>query len=203
MAEFSPAEIIAHPFRVTRRKGYDTLQVDDYLTRLAEHVARMQAELTRYQKTERAALDVLQHAQRVADETMAAARLDAETLRQNATDGLENARNDAAATLDAARAEADNALLSARVQADAAIERGEAQLLEIEAAGTARTSEFGTLVDELRCSATQSATELRSVGERLVEMAEHFELRLAADGAVVDAHDDKRIDLDEKRVEVT
>ena len=187
MSEFSPAEIVSYRFTRGRRKGYDTLQVDGYLTRLAEHVARLEAELARLRTTERAALEVLQQAQVVAADTVAAAERDADSLRQNAKDGLENARRDASATLDAARAEADKTLLAARAQAEAAIEHKQLQISELEAARAARRNEFEHIVEELRESAAQSATELRSAGERLVEMAEHFEFELATGGEVIDA----------------
>lgn len=190
MSEFSPAEIVAYRFTPGRRKGYDTLQVDGYLTRLADHVARMEAELTRLRTTERAALEVLQQAQVIAAETVAAAERDADILRQNAKDGLENARRDASATLDAARVEADKTLLAARVQAEAAAEHHQLQISELEKARAARTNELEQIDEELTESATQSARELRSVGQRLVEMAEHFEFRLATGGEVIDAPDD-------------
>ena len=84
MSEFSPEDIIAYRFTQGRRKGYDTLQVDSYLERLAVHVGHLQEELARHQATERTALEVLQHAQVVADETVAAAQREAETLRRHA-----------------------------------------------------------------------------------------------------------------------
>ena len=203
MTEFTRDDIVAHRFITNRRKGYDPLEVDEYLTRLADHVGRMEAELVRHQASERAALDVLQQAQRVADETVAAAQRDAETLRQNAKHGLENAKKDARATLDAARAEADRALLSARVQAEAAVEHSKAQISELEASGVARTKEFDRIVEELRVAAAQSATELRSAGVRLVEMAEHFEFKLATGGEEIGMADDVSINSGENRVEVT
>ena len=92
MRGFTRDDIIAHRFTSGRRKGYDTLEVDGYLERLAEHVGWMQTELAKHQATERSALDVLLQAQRVADETVAAAQRDADTLRRNAECGLENAR---------------------------------------------------------------------------------------------------------------
>ena len=203
MGEFSPENIVAYRFSTGRRKGYDTLQVDGYLQRLADHVGRLEAEVDRLQSSERAALEVLQQAQHVADETVAAARREADTLTQNARDGLENARKDALATVDAARVEADKMLLSARSKAEAVVERSQAQVSEIEAAGEVRANEYGEIVGELRDSAARSATELRSAGQRLVEMAEHFEFEFATNGENIDAADSEPIDLDEERVEAT
>jgi DivIVA domain-containing protein len=131
--EFTHDDIIAHRFTSGRRKGYDTLEVDSYLQRIAEYVGWMQQELVRHQATERTALDLLHKAQCVADETIETAERDAEKLRRNARVGLENARKDARAVLDAARADADRALLSARVQAEDDLERGRAQIAELEA----------------------------------------------------------------------
>ena len=202
MSEFSPEEIIAYRFSSGRRKGYDTLQVDAYLERLAMHVGQMQEQLARQQATERTALEVLQQAQAIADETIAAAQRDAETLRQHAMEGLENAKKDAHATVNAAQAEADRTLLTARVQAEAAIERGQARVAELEAAGAARTKEFDMIVDDLRLSAARSAGELRSAGARLVEMAEHFEFELATRGEDIGSINGATIDLGEQRVEV-
>ncbi len=202
MSEFSPEEIIAYRFTRSRRKGYDTLQVDGYLERLAVHVGRMQQELARHQATERTALEVLQQAQTVADETVAAAQRDAEKLRHNAACGLENAKKDAHAMVNSARAEADRTLLTARVQAEAMVERGQAKLAELELAGQARIKEFEQVVDELRISATQSAGELRSAGSRLVEMAEHFEFELATRGEEINTTTDESIALEEQPVRV-
>jgi DivIVA domain-containing protein len=179
MLEFSSEDIVAHRFTRTRRKGYDTLEVDRYLGRLAEHVGRMEAELDRLKATEWAALDTLQQAQHIAAETVAAARRDAEKLGQDARDGLENARKDALSMMGAARAEADKTLLAAQAQAEAAIETRQLRISELEVARIERTKRFDGIVGELSRSATQSATELRSTGTRLVEMAEHFEFRLA------------------------
>lgn len=194
MGEFSPDNIVAYRFSSGRRKGYDTLQVDGYLTRLAEHVGRMEEELARLQGTERAALEVLQQAQIVADGTLAAAQRDADQIRQNATDGLENARKDARATLDAARAEADKTLLAARVEAEAEAERSQANFAAVEAAGNERANELDQLVEELKASAAQSSAELRSAGARLVEMAEHFEFKLATSGEQLEAPSAEELD---------
>jgi DivIVA domain-containing protein len=201
MSEFSPEEIIAHRFTQSRRKGYDTLQVDGYLERLAVYVGHMQEQIARQQATERTALEMLQQAQIIADETVAAAQRDAETLRQHAMQGLENAKKDAQATVNAAQAEADRTLLTARVQAEAAIERAQAKVAELEAAGRARTKEFDMIVDESRASAAHTAGELRSAGARLVEMAEHFEFELATRGEEIGTSN-AAIDLGEQRVEV-
>ncbi len=190
MPEFAPENIVAYRFTRRRRKGYDTLQVDGYLRRLAEHLGRMEAEITRLQATERAALDTLQQAQLVSAETVAAAERDAEQLRQNATDGLQNARRDTLTTMDTARAQADKTLLAAQAQAEAAVEARRLQISELEAAGVERTKQFDAIVEELRQSATTSAADLRSAGARLVEMAEHFEFQLATVGEVVDTPDD-------------
>jgi DivIVA domain-containing protein len=200
MRQFTRDEIIAHRFTSGRRKGYDTIEVDSYLERIAEYVGWMQRELSRHQATERTALDVLHNAQCVADETVATAEREAEQLRRNAAEGLENARKDARAMLDAARADADRTLLSARVHADAAIERSNAQAADIEAAAVARTKEHERIVDELRASTTRSADELRSAGTRLVEMAEHFEFELATRGEVIG--DEDSVDPNSKRVQV-
>jgi DivIVA domain-containing protein len=203
MQGFTRDEIIAHRFASGRRKGYDTLEVDGYLERLAEYVGWMQAELSRHQATERGALDVLLQAQRVADETVASAQCDAEKLRRNAAEGLENARKDAHAMLDAARADADRTLLSARVQAEADLERSRTQIAELEAAGAARVDEINRLIEDLRCCAAQQASEFRSAGSRLVEIAEHFEFELATRGEGIGTHDEESIDRSEERVEVT
>lgn len=203
MGEFTRGDIIAHRFTSGRRKGYDTLEVDGYLERLAEYVGWMQAELTRHQATERSAIDVLLQARHVADETVAVAKRDAEKLRRNAAIGLENARKDARAMLDEARADADRNLLSARVEAEADLERSRSQIAELEAAGVARTREFDRIVEELRYTAARSAAEFRTAGSRLVEIAEHFEFELATRGEEMGVPDDESIDLGEERVEVT
>jgi len=202
MSEFSPEDIIAYRFTQGRRKGYDTLQVDSYLERLAVHVGRLEEELARHQATERTALEVLQHAQVVADETVAAAQREAEQLRRHAREGLENAKKDAHAIFNAAQADADRTLLTARVQAEAAIERGQAKVAELEAAGVARTKEYDLIVDELRMSAAQTAGELRSAGVRLVGMAEHFEFELATRGEIVETRTDDPVELSERPVQV-
>ncbi len=203
MRGFTRDDIIAHRFTSGRRKGYDTLEVDGYLESLAEYVGWMQTELSRHQATERTALEVLLQAQRVADETMATAQRDADKLRRNAAEGLENARKDARAMLEAARADADRALLTARVQAESALERSRSQIAELEAAGLARSNEFNRLVEQLRSSAAATASELRSAGSRLAEMADHFEFELATRGEGIGVGDDGSIGLLEERVEVT
>jgi DivIVA domain-containing protein len=188
--EFTHDDIIAHRFTSGRRKGYDTLEVDSYLQRIAEYVGWMQQELARHQATERTALDLLHKAQCVADETIAAAERDAEKLRHNARVGLENTRNDARAVLDAARADADRALLSARVQAEddlersrtqaeADLDRARAQIAELEAASAARLDDVERLVNALNSYVADSAERIRSTGSRLVDVAEHFEYELA------------------------
>lgn len=203
--EFAHDDIIAHRFTSGRRKGYDTVEVDRYLKRLAEYVGWMQGELARHQATERTALDVLQQAQRVADGTVASAQSEAQRLLGNAAEGLENARKDARATLDAARAEADNTLLSARVQAESAVEDSRSRTAQLEAAGMERLDEINRLVEELSNSAAKCASDLRSTGERLLEMADHFQFEfeipsLAEESGV---RDDGSVDLDEGRLEVT
>ena len=203
MREFTRDDIIAHRFTSSRRKGYDTLEVDGYLERLAEYVGWMQTELARHQATERTALDLLHQAQRVADDTVAAAQRDADQLRQNAAAGLENARQDARAMLDAARAEADTTLLTARVRADTAIEQSQEQIAQLEAAGLARNKELDLVAEELRTSTAASAAELRAAGSRLVEMAEHFEFEAATRGEKIGVHNDRSIDRGEERVEAT
>jgi DivIVA domain-containing protein len=199
---FTRDDIIAHRFTSGRRKGYDTIEVDGYLERLAEYVGWMHAELARHQATERIALDVLQQAQRVAADTVAAAQDDAEKVRRKAASGMENARKDARAMLDAARSEADRTLLSARVQADAALERSRLQIADLEAAGMARSDEVNRLVEELRGSAVQSAAELRATGSRLVAMADHFEFEFAPRSEQIELRFDESVDLAEERVEV-
>lgn len=199
MSEFSPEDIVAYRFTRGRRKGYDTLQVDGYLERLAAHVRRLEDELARHQATERAALELLQQAQVVADETVDAARREADQLRQNATAGLDNARADARSMLGDARAEADRTLLSARVEADTAIEQGHARIAELDAAGAARTKEYERVVHELRRSAAASADELRAAGSRLVKMAEYFESELAPRSETNDAHGDQSVSRDDPR----
>ena len=203
MTDFTRDDIISQRFTKSRRNGYDTLEVDGYLTRLAEHVGEIEAELARHRATERAPLDVLRQAQRVAEETIAAAEREAAQLRSNAKAGLENAKKDARAMLDSARAEADKTLLSARAQAEAAIESSRSQISEIEAEGRARTRDFDQIVEELRVATAQSAMELRSAGARLVEMAEHFEFKLATGGEKIDVPSDGSVALEEERVEVT
>lgn len=203
MREFAHDDIIAHRFTRGRRKGYDTVEVDGYLKRLAEYVGWMQGELARHQATERTALDVLLQAQRVADETVASAQCEAERLLRNAAEGLENARKDARSTLDAARAEADKSLLSARVQAESEVEDTRSQIAELETAGMARLAEVNRLVDELRNSAAVCVSDFRSAGSRLVEMADHFECSIPSLAVGVVGHDDGSVDLGEERVEVS
>ncbi len=203
MRELSRDDIIAHGFTIGRRKGYDTLEVDGYLERLAEYVGWMQGELARHQASERTALDVLQQAQRVADETVATAQGDAAKLRQHAADGLENARQDARAMLDNARAEADRTLLSARVRAESTVEHTRSQIAELEAEGLARLDEANRLVGELRCFAAQSASDFRSAAARLIEMADQFEFESATRGERIVVHDAESIELGEERVEAT
>ena len=203
MRELTRDDIIAHRFTSGRRKGYDTLEVDGYMERLAEYVGWMQGELARHQASERTALDVLQQAQRIADETVAAAQRDAEKLRRNIADGLENARKDARSMLDAARAEADRTLLSARTQSESAVEHSRSQIAELEAAGMARSAEFNRLVEQLRSFAADCVSDFRSAGSRLVEMADHFEFELDTRAERIGVHDDESIDLGEERVEVT
>jgi DivIVA domain-containing protein len=213
MREFSRDDIIAHRFTSGRRRGYDTLEVDGYLERLAEYVGWMQGELARHRATERTALDVLQQAQRVADETVAAAQRDAEALRQNAAAALESAQQDAAAALesaqqdasstrDAARTEADRTLLSAQVQAESAVERSRSQIAELEAAGAERLDEVNRLIVELRRSAAECALDFRSAGSRLLEMADHFEFEFHAPGEAIAVHNDESVDFGEESVGV-
>jgi DivIVA domain-containing protein len=202
MQELSRDDIIGHRFTSGRRKGYDPVEVDAYLERLAEYVGRMQAELARHQASERTALEVLQQAQRVADETLTTAQRDAEKLRQNAADGLENARRDARSLLDAASAEADSTLLSARARAESAIEQGRTQIAELEAAGLARLGEARRLVEKMSNSAAECASDFRSAGSRLIEMADQFESEFDALREDVGLHDDSAVELDEPRAEV-
>ena len=202
MSEFSPEQIIAHRFTRGRRKGYDTLEVDGYLERLAVHVSRLEEELARHQATERTALEVLQHAQVVADETVAAAQREADTLRQHARKGLENTKKDAHAIFNAAQADADRTLLTARVQAETEIERGQAKVAELEAAGAARAKEYDLVVEELRTSAAQSAGELRAAGAQLAKMAEHFEFELATRGEIADPRSAEQLVFDERPLQV-
>jgi DivIVA domain-containing protein len=202
MRGFTRDDIIAHRFTSGRRKGYDTLEVDGYLERLAEYVGWMQTELAKHQATERSALDVLLQAQRVADETVAAAEREAAKLRRNAADGLENARQDARTMLDAARADADRTLLSARVEAEAELERSRARIAELEAAGAARLDEVNRLVEDLRSSAAGTAAQFRSAGSQLAEMADHFEFELATQGEGIGQHDSGLLDRNERPVEV-
>jgi DivIVA domain-containing protein len=202
MQELSRDDIIGHDFTRARRKGYDPLEVDEHLERIAEYVGSLQAELARHQASERTALEVLQQAQRVADETLATAQRDAEKLRKNATAGLENARCDARSMLDNARAEADSTLLSARVQAESAIEQGRSQVAELEAAGLARLDEANRLVEKMRISAAECASDFRSGGSRLIEMADKFESEFHALREGVGLNDDVAVEFDEPRVEV-
>lgn len=190
MQHFTRDEIIAHRFTSSRRKGYDTLEVDAYLEALAEYVGWIQGELARHQATERTALEVLQRAQRLADETIASAERDATTLRRQAVEGMENARKDARAMLDAARADADRTLLSARVHAEATVDGGEKRLAELEAKGVARTQEFERIIDGLRKAAAQAASEFRSAGAQLVQIAEHFDFEVATRGTGIGESDD-------------
>jgi DivIVA domain-containing protein len=208
MRGFTRDDIIAHRFTSGRRKGYDTLEVDGYMERLAEYVGWMQTELAKHQATERSALDVLLQAQRVADETIAAAERDADKLRRNAASGLENARKDARALLDEARADADRALLSARVQAEAAVENSRAQIAELEAAGAARLDDVNRLVEDLRSTAAGTAAQFRSAGSHLAEMADHFEFELATRGEGIGRRSDESAEITataettEERIEV-
>jgi DivIVA domain-containing protein len=210
--EFTHDDIIAHRFTSGRWKGYDTLEVDVYLKRIADYVGWMQQELARHQAMERTALDLLHKAQCVADETIEAAERDAEKLRRNARVGLENARKDARAVLDAARADADRALLSARVQAEADLEcsriqaeddlaRGRAQIAELEAASADRLDDVERLVNVLNSYIADSAEMIRSTGSRLVDVAEHFEYELSTRKQQIGY--DEPIELSDQRVHVS
>ena len=72
-------------------------------------------------------------------------------------------------------------------QAEAEVERSQANFAAVEAAGNERANELDQLVEELKASTAQSSAELRSAGARLVEMAEHFEFKLATGGEQLDA----------------
>ena len=202
MHHFSREDIVAHRFTRRRRKGYDTVEVDGYLERIAEYVGWMQEELGRHQASERTALDVLQQAQRVADETVAAAQSEADKLRRNAAEGLENARRDARSTLDSARAEADRTLLSAQVQAESAVERSRSEIVELEAAGAARLESVNRIVEELRRATAECTADFRSAGSRLVEMADQFEFRFDACAVGIEAPREAPVQLAEERVEL-
>lgn len=202
MQEFSRNDIVNHRFTSGRRKGYDPLEVDGYLERLAEYVGWMQGELARRQASERTALEVLQQAQRVADETVATAQRDADKLRQDTEIDVEEARQEAHSMLDAARAEADHTLLSARAQAESATEQARSQLAELEAAGQARLEEANRLVERMTTSAAVCASDFRSAGSRLIEMADQFESEFDAPCDQIHASDDVVVDLHETRVEV-
>lgn len=195
MQDFNRDSIIAQRFTSARRKGYDTLEVDAYLERVAEYVGWMQGELAKHQATERSAIDVLLQARRVADETIAVAERDAAKIQRNAKDGLENARQDARRMLDDARAEADRALLSARAEAEAALERSRARIAELEAAATDRANEYNQLLERLRISVTESASDLRSAGSRLFEMADQFQFEVATKSEPIALDDDGSVDL--------
>ena len=196
-------DISTHRFTSGRRKGYDTLEVDSYLERIAEHVGWMQTELAKHEATERSAVDVLLQAQRVADETIAAAESDAETLRRNAATGFENARQDARVMLDTARADADRALLAARVQAEAELERGRAQVAELEAAGAARLSNINRLVEDLMSTAAGTAAQFRTAGSQLAELADRFESELATQRAEIGRDSTGSVDSHGERIEVS
>ena len=101
-----------------------------------------------------------------------------------------------------ARADADRALLTARVQAEAAIERSQAQVADLEAAGRTRTKQYEQIVDNARRSAGQSAAEFRSAGARLIELAEHFEIELASRDEQIEIADDDSIEHRENFVDV-
>ena len=134
MREFTSDDVVAHRFATGRRRGYDTLEVDEYLEHVAEYIGRLRAELDQFRATERVALDVLHHAQRVADETVTAANRDAEAVRRRTKAGLDGARAAARRMLDEARAEADRIVAPAQGRAEAALDESRARISELEAA---------------------------------------------------------------------
>jgi DivIVA domain-containing protein len=203
MQDFNRDTIIAHRFTSSRRKGYDTLEVDGYLERVAEYVGWMQGELARHQATERSALDVLLQAQRVADETISTAERDAERIRQNAKDGLENARQDARRMLEEARTEADRTLLSAQVEAETALESSREQIAELDAAAAHRVDEHNRLVERFKISVNESASEVRLAGSRLLEMADQFQFEIAAKTEPIGISENEAADLQDRHVKVS
>ena len=88
------------------------------------------------------------------------------------------------------------------MQAEAAIERGQAKVAELEAAGVARTREYDLVVEELRTSAAQSAGELRAAGAQLAKMAEYFEFELATRGEIAAPRSAEQLAFDERPLQV-
>lgn len=168
MREFTREAIIANHFGQARR-GYDPIEVDEYLEDLAEYVGWQRAELARLQGNECAALELLRNAQRVADEKLMAAALGADQRRAAGEAELAAARAEAGRLLEAARCESDRIVASARSQAVTIEEESRERLAAIE-----------QLVDQLSRFVNDSAMDLRAGGARLLEVADGFQFELTA-----------------------
>lgn len=202
MREFTSDDVVARRFSTGRRRGYDTMEVDEYLEHLAEYIGRVRGELARHEATERAALDVLHHAQRVADETLATATRDADEVGRRAKAGIEGARTAARRMLDDARVEADRILASAQERAESMLDEGRSRLAGLEVAAAARTAELDAVADEVNRRVTETVASLRTQGNQLVERANRLELEAATRFDRLDLRDLEVIDLRDDSIDI-
>lgn len=183
VSEISRQAIIDHRFP-TRRRGYDTDAVDQFLEYIAHRVEQLQNELAG-QATDRAALDLLKNAERTARDTKLGAEIDANRVRETAGRELDQARRDSAGLVEQSRAEAARIVSEAEAQAKHIVTQANAQAAAIHQSTVRRSEELKATMQTVSQFITDSAADLRLGASRLTELADHFESELTTRSDVV------------------
>ena len=152
--ELSGQDITSVTFPQARRRGYQPEAVDRYLQDLAVRVDGLQAQIHEQERSERAAMLLLQQAQQTADQT------------------LESARDEARETVETARAEAKQRLDGTDAQIESAFAEASARLTDLERQVHARRRELAMLQAGSARFAEDHASRLREQAEVLLAAAD-------------------------------
>lgn len=79
------AEIVSHQFSQVRRNGYDPIEVDVFLERIATVIDQLNAEANERRGAEFKAVELLHHAQEVADRIIRTAEMRAALITEQAS----------------------------------------------------------------------------------------------------------------------
>jgi DivIVA domain-containing protein len=194
----TPEDVEAARFEVTY-PGYDQVEVEGYLKRIADDMRALTSELeTVRARSERPFLqagrevgDLLQHAQEVADKLVSDAEADAARIRQGAERAATATRDNAGRDIRRKQKEVEILLSEARAEAARLREQADHHIRLAQAEVTVTRREAHREAKQVRAEAKREAEQIRTQSRReLEETAKHIRKLRAAEAELL-----QRIDV--------
>ena len=171
MRQFTPTEIITHRFAESRRRGYDTLAVDQYLEELAEYMGHLHRQVEAPVNDELSTRQVIANAHQVADDVFREATDRAASELELARAEIEQVRRDA-------QCAAASVVATAQRQAQRILDDAFARAQTVERDASARLRDLDRMAGELARFVDNSTAELRSKASQMQEMADQLQFKM-------------------------